>query len=394
MTQLPNGCECSELTVKPKDWKTCKASAMATKWHIQYYFYDRPKNERLFVLVKGMNRFKTLNERRDATSELIKNELYLLKEKGYNPIAKKFFVEHASGIDPKTGFIDALNKAFNLLKLEGTTLQDIRSTINFFEIAAKKMGIERMEIQSVKRRHLRDMLEMFGQLKKSWSAYSFNNCRAYLMMLYKKLLEQDAVDINPVKDIPKQMIIERVISLLTRAERIKIDSHLLEVDPDYRRLVQIFFHSGSRKTEMVRLKVSEVNLEQQTFKLLIKKGNRQKEVLRPIKNIAMEFWKEQLKDASPDDYVFSSDFKPGKTKTTTKRIGNKWKEYVKEGLGIDKNFYWLKHLNLDETATILDDEAAAKMAGHTSTVITLKHYLVNKEEREMEKLRKVNNRFA
>jgi len=367
---------------------------MATKWHIQYYFYDRPKNERLFVLVKGMNRFKTLNERRDATSELIKNELYLLKEKGYNPIAKKFFVEHASGIDPKTGFIDALNKAFNLLKLEGTTLQDIRSTINFFEIAAKKMGIERMEIQSVKRRHLRDMLEMFGQLKKSWSAYSFNNCRAYLMMLYKKLLEQDAVDINPVKDIPKQMIIERVISLLTRAERIKIDSHLLEVDPDYRRLVQIFFHSGSRKTEMVRLKVSEVNLEQQTFKLLIKKGNRQKEVLRPIKNIAMEFWKEQLKDASPDDYVFSSDFKPGKTKTTTKRIGNKWKEYVKEGLGIDKNFYWLKHLNLDETATILDDEAAAKMAGHTSTVITLKHYLVNKEEREMEKLRKVNNRFA
>ncbi|HEY5370490.1 MAG TPA: hypothetical protein VIJ75_16015 [Hanamia sp.] len=133
---------------------------------------------------------------------------------------------------------------------------------------------------------------------------------------------------------------------------------------------------------------------QQVFKLLIKKGNRPKEVLRPIKNIALEFWIEQLKDASPDDYVFSSDFKPGKTKTTTKRIGNKWKEYVKEGLGIDKNFYWLKHLNLNETATILDDEAAAKMAGHATTVITLKHYLVNKEEREMAKLRKVNNRFA
>ncbi|HUZ60274.1 MAG TPA: hypothetical protein VMU83_15995 [Hanamia sp.] len=60
MITLPNGCECSELTVKPKDWKTCKASAMAKKWHIQYYFYDRPQNERLFVLVKGMNRFKTL----------------------------------------------------------------------------------------------------------------------------------------------------------------------------------------------------------------------------------------------------------------------------------------------------------------------------------------------
>jgi len=39
-------------------------------------------------------------------------------------------------------------------------------------------------------------------------------------------------------------------------------------------------------------------------------------------------------------------------------------------------------------------EAAAKMAGHTTTVITLKHYLVNEEERKMAKLRKVNNDFA
>ena len=77
-----------------------------------------------------------------------------------------------------------------------------------------------------------------------------------------------------------------------------------------------------------------------------------------------------------------------------KRITEKWKQNVKEDLGINKNFYWLKHTNLDETATILDDEAAARMAGHTSTVITLKHYLVNKEEREMAKLRKVDNSFA
>jgi uncharacterized protein (UPF0297 family) len=83
-----------------------------------------------------MNRFKTFNERRQATTELIGNEVYQLTEKGYNPITTgKFFIDHISGFDPKTGFIDALNKAFDLLKLEGATLQDIRNTINFFEIA-------------------------------------------------------------------------------------------------------------------------------------------------------------------------------------------------------------------------------------------------------------------
>jgi hypothetical protein len=75
-------------------------------------------------------------------------------------------------------------------------------------------------------------------------------------------------------------------------------------------------------------------------------------------------------------------------------MSNKWKEYVKEGLGIYIDFYSLKHFNLDDTSTILDAEADAKMAGHTSTVITLKHYLINEEERKMEKLKRVDNDFA
>jgi len=394
MIALPNGCNCSELTVTPKDWKTCKVSAMARNWHIQYYFYDTALKQRKFVLVKGMNRLKTLNERREATSQLIENELYQLKEKGYNPITGKFLIEKVFGINPKTGFIDALWQAYNLIKLEPTTLVDIRSLIRFLDIAAKKAGIERMEIQSVKRRHLRQLLEMIGEYKKGWSSYSYNNSRAYLLMLYKKLLEEDAVEVNPVKEIPKQKGVQKLKRILDKEERLKIDKHLKEVDPDYRRFIHIFFHSGSRKTEMVRLKVADVDLEKRVFKLLIKKGSQQREVLRPIKNIALDFWKEQLQKASPGDYVFSSDFKPGKTKTTTKRMSNKWKEYVKKGLKIDIDFYSLKHLNLDETSMILDAEAAAKMAGHTSTVIILKHYLINEEERKMEKLRKVDNDFA
>jgi len=394
MITLPNGCNCSEITVTPKDWKTCKASAMARNWHIQYYFYDTAINKRKFVLVKGMNRFKTLIERREATAQLIENELYNLKEKGYNPITGKFFIERFGSIEPTEGFIDALRKAYKLLNLEATTRQDVSSSINFFETAAKKIGIERSEIQCVKRRHLRQLLDTVGELKKSWSAYSFNNCRAYLLMLYKKLLEEDAVDVNPVKEIPKQKIIFKLKRLLDEHERARIDTHLKEVDPNYRRFIHIFFHSGARKTELVRLKVEDVNIEKQVFKLFIKKGNQQREELRAIKNIALDFWKVQLEGASPDDYVFSSNFRPGKTRTTAKRMGDKWRLYVKEGLGIDIDFYSLKHLNLDETSKLLDAEAASKMAGHTSTVITLKHYLVNEEERKMEKLRKVNNDFA
>ncbi len=80
-------------------------------------------------------------------------------------------------------------------------------------------------------------------------------------------------------------------------------NNLWEVDPDYRHFIHIFFHSGGRKTEFVRLKVSDVNLERQDFKLLIKKGGQQNEVLKAIKNVVLDFWIEQLERSSPDDYV-------------------------------------------------------------------------------------------
>ena len=394
MISLPHNCNCSQLTVNPKNWKTCKAPALSRNWYIQYYFYDTSVKQKKFVIIKGMNRFKTLDERREATKQLIDNELYQLKEKGYNPITGKLSPVQDKCIEPTTTFIDALWKAYGLMKLERTTKVDIKSSINYFEIAAKKIGFDKHEIQAVRRKHLIQLLEMLPSLKKSWSSYSYNNARGYLMMLYKKLMLMQAVDSNPVKDIPKEEIITKLKKVLTHNERERINEYLLKTDHDYWRFIHIFFHSGCRRTELCRLKPADVDLNNQHFKVLIKKGRKQRECLKPIKNIALDFWREQMEGSEKSEYVFSSNFKNGKFKLQPEAISKKWKTYVKDELKIDVDFYALKHLNLDETSSYLNAEAAAKMAGHTSTVITLKHYLVNEEQRELEKLKKVGNKFA
>ena len=394
MISLPNGCHCSELTVNPKNWKTCNAQALTKKWYIQYYFYDTTINQKKFVVIKGMNRLKTLEERREATKQLIENEHYQLKVKGFNPITGSFTEILKSGIDPSTRFIEALWQSYEYLKLEPTTKVEIRTLIRHCEIAAKKLGLTKYEIQTIKRKHIIQILEVLPSLKRSWSAYSYNNSRAYLMMLFKRLLLMEAVESNPVNEIPKEEVPVKIKEVLSRAQRIRVNDYILKVDPDYQRFIQIFFHSGCRRTELCRLKVSDVNLEKQEFKVIVKKGRQVREVLRPIKNIALEYWKTQLEGAKLEEFVFSSNFRPGQFKLQPKAISNKWKEYVKEDLRIDIDFYSLKHLNLDETSSILDAKAASKMAGHTSTVITLKHYLVNEEERQREKLKKVNNEFA
>lgn len=297
-------------------------------------------------------------------------------------------------IEPATTFIDALEKAHNLLKLENTTRIDIKSSIKFFSIAARKIGFDKYEIQDVKRKHLIQMFEVLPTLKKSWSAWSYNNSRSYLMMIYRRLLLMEAVESNPVKDIPKQQVTIKRKHVLTFEQRVKINEYLFTRDHDYWRFINIFFHSGCRRTELCRLKVGGVDLSSQEFTILVIKGKQPVEHLKAIKNIAMKFWEDQLEGAKGEDYAFSSTFKPGRYKLQPKNITKKWKLYVKDELKIDIDFYALKHLNLDETSSQLNAEAAAKMAGHTSTVITMKHYLINEEQRELEKLKKLNNKFA
>jgi hypothetical protein len=67
---LPNGCSCSDPTVYPANWENTGAS-IKQDWYIQYYFYDpvfkeKYKNGKLFIVKGGINRLKTLSERREA----------------------------------------------------------------------------------------------------------------------------------------------------------------------------------------------------------------------------------------------------------------------------------------------------------------------------------------
>lgn len=122
MNHLPIDCSCSDLTVTPKDWKT-NPNTIKRKWHIQYYFYnpflkdDSKYKYGKFVLIKAMNRLKTISDLRGAIKKLIENELLLLREEGYNPITgqKNVILKNDYEIEPTYYFIEALRKGHSLL---------------------------------------------------------------------------------------------------------------------------------------------------------------------------------------------------------------------------------------------------------------------------------------
>lgn len=403
MIQLPNGCYCSNPTVNPENWFTGGKSLLQKNWYIQYYFHDSrfrddPKYKYgKLVIVKGMNKFKTLSERREATARLLENELALLKNEGYNPITLQRFTATASlasDIPGQTPLCRALELAKQKLICEQHTIEDIDSMLRYINPAATALQLDVMPVDEIRQKHIKLILEQCGKMKESFSGHRFNKYRSYLMILFKELLQLESISANPVKDIAKQKTVKRIRKTLTDKDRKRIEKHLKKKSPQFLAFLNIFFHSGGRLTELMHLKAKDVDLKRQRYTCIVKKGKNYREVERTIKNVILPLWKKQLKNSGREDYVFSAGLLPGPKAIRTEQITRRWHTHVKKDLNITADFYSLKHLNTDETAALLSLEDAAAHNSHASTVITMKHYAIGEKERQHERLKKVGNRFA
>lgn len=402
MLSLPNGCTASDLKVSPDNWGNKHASTKQD-WFIFYRFYDPTARKEYpngkLVRIKGANRVKDLKDRQAIIKSLLENELKLLKEKGYNPITQQFMIEAEEEdtsyqVPPTTSFITALEKAKENLTVAPSTKSDLTSVIKCISGIAETLRFTTKPISSIESRHVKAMLEYLLKHNAKFSTSRYNKVRAYLLMLFKELKELQAVKHNPIIDVSKKKTTTKIRAVLTEQERRKIDAFLKKDYYTFWRFMHIFFHSGARETELLNLQGKDVDLANQRYKTVVKKGKEYREVWKTIKDIVLELWKEAMADCKPADYVFSEGLVPGTRKIRPEQITRRWRTHVKGKLGIEADFYSLKHLNTTEMLELLSDEDVAKMNAHTSTTMVKTVYDVRREERQHERLRKVKNVFV
>lgn len=153
--------------------------------------------------------------------------------------------------------------------------------------------------------------------------------------------------------------------------------------------MMIFFYSGGRMKELMRLKGRGVDLVEQTYSVMVLKG-KTRSVTRTIRNVAIPFWKEQMLNCKPDEYVFSKDLLPGANQIESKQISRRWTKWVMKPLGIKTTFYKLKHLNADRTLKAAGAKMAAGQMGHTSTRMAEQVYAYNENKRIHEGLKELD----
>jgi integrase len=396
---LPNGCWMSYPTVSPSDYKTCKKDALKKDWSITYRFFDsnylhddQYRNGKQ-IRIRGLANLTTLEDRREGVKQLISVAINDHLVDGYNPIAKKYIIPKFinSDIPPETTIIKALELARLKLTCCKKMKNEIRLTIEHMAKAIKFLSWETLPITEVKRKHIRQILDNMHKVK-NFSNYQYNAYRRDLGMLFSELLELEAVDYNPIRDLKKRKVEKKIRDVLTPEQRKQVDAHLLNNHYNFWRYTQIFFHSGRRTTELLNVKLEDVDLPNQRYKLTEKKGSVNTQKWCIIKNVALPLWTEIVQLAKANDYIFSYDLIPGPLPNAPIQISKRWRNHVKKPLGITADFYSLKHSNTDDIAAMHGIKFASEFVGHTN-IKTTKIYAIGQGGRIDEEFKQLDNRL-
>lgn len=170
---------------------------------------------------------------------------------------------------------ELLNKFINYLHVEKghsqNTLEAYRRDIGDFMNYIQKNSIP---VKKVLRNHIMDYLLL---KRNTYSLTSIARLLAALKSFYKFLILDDIVDNNPVLDIDSPKLAQKLPVVLTIDEV----TRLIEAakNPRDRLLLEIFYATGMRVTELATLKIEDIDFEDGWIRIF---GKGRKERFVPI----------------------------------------------------------------------------------------------------------------
>lgn len=243
---------------------------------------------------------------------------------------------------------------------------------------------------------------------KVWNDNEFNKFRKVLNIIYNEFERQEIIE-NKITKIPRsETTIEdpdqKKTKVLTVEDRRRIHSALINDFPSFLRWINIFYHSGCRIREIMNVQGKHVDLTSQRYKALVKKRKKWVWVWKTIKDKALPYWQDAMRNCEDNDYVFSVGLLPGPRPIRVDQIKRRWDRHIQKKLGIDCSTYPLKHLHTTEAINELEKlqaqlqfdpvQEAAEHNSHTSKAMVVQIYDVDADKREHRKVKGLQNTFA
>jgi integrase/recombinase XerD len=336
------------------------------EWFVSYYVLN-PATEKLDRKKIMLNRIKSITERRKFAAQLIQ-ELNKKLYGGWNP-----YLEESAprGFTPLK---QVLNSFYNSKEreLRADSLRSYRSLIDIF---CKWLdATNRSQIFSAKFDKL-DALEFLEYVYnvKRLSNKTWNNYKLFFSNVSNWMIEHKYAAVNHFTEIKKKQQSTKNRVVIDHEIREKIQAHLETEDYNFMIVCLLVFHSLIRPKEIANLKPSNFDLENQTIFI---SGSFSKNHNNRISTIPNSFLPHLLEwnfnGASPEQYIFGTNFMPGNKPICSRRFAKKW-DRLRDQLALEKE---MKLYSLRDSGIIqmlndgISPEEVRKQADHSSLEMT------------------------
>ncbi len=365
-----------------------KLSKTTKLWYVHFRYEGKQFRYKLHY-----NKIEDLKERQMSFESLCRVILEDLK-KGWNPNIKSIAA-------PKKDFtlIEALKFALEKKKpnISTKTYSGYNGSVNFLETAITKIGLSGLNITDTKRMHVKLIMEKAKELN-TWSNKAHNKHLNHFKAILSELLQWDILE-----DSPAYKVLNLKVSAPDAnhpASKTDMQRIRKELETNHRNFyifcITIFF-TGIRPEEILKIKLSMVNLKDSEIVLPpeITKTNKKRVV--PISPFLLPYYESLNFENLPKDYYlfgsfkvpqignrggnqFLPDFIPAPTHINRDTATRRWEAIVKKKLLIDANLYSMKKAGAN--ALILAGvsvNAIKDLFGHSSEVTT-QIYITNLKE--------------
>ncbi|MGL2994760.1 tyrosine-type recombinase/integrase [Flavobacterium sp. TSSA_36] len=315
---------------------------LSKRWYVYYSFRnpETDKLERQTHIYAGVNKFKTLRERKNAI-KILAQAVENILESGYNPYEDEEIVSTSE--EKKYTIENAVTFSLELKKntLKDNSFRDYRVRIKSFEKWLFANGFENRTINSVDKKTI---ITFLNSVLSATSAKNRNNTRAILSMFFQSLEDNDIIPDNFVKKINVLKSNPERNKTYSSTQEVDIFNYLKSNDELMLLFIQFISYNHLRPVEVVRLQIKDVNVKDR--RLYVRAKNKAVKV-KIIPEILLSTLP-NLDKFNPESYLFtpSGIGQDWATNETDKRdyFSKRFKK-VKDSLGLGKDYglYSFRH---------------------------------------------------
>lgn len=359
-------------------------------WFVSYYAYN-PVSQKLERKRIKLNRIKPVSERRKFARELINNinqKLY----SGWNPFidpeAKKSYSKISQAVEH---FLKIAQKKLSDDVIREETFRDYVSyPKNFLKwLEQKKRGD--IYVFEMDRKIIIDFLEHI-YIERNNSATTRNNYLNFFRVFSGFLIDNGYLKHKPTEGISTIRRNKKKRQPLKKEDLEKLRLFLYSKNKYYLLACEIEYYMFIRPKELSHVKIGDIDFEKRIIIVNeeVAKNRTTATITIPQKlyGLMIEL---KLKEYKPSYYLFSENFKPGKTHKSEKTFRDYWLNVIRKELKFPDfyQFYSLKDTGIIEMIKQVGSSVAVRdQARHHSIAITDKyaHGVLDKANQDIRNL--------